>query len=102
MGAAAAVILRKQRDIVQVFRGAGAISPERARVPNDLGIDESLVFRGLVRRAVLRDAGNGRFYLDEPSWNALHSQRRRVMVVVLLAVVLALFSLYAVRVVTIK
>lgn len=83
MGAAAAVIMRKQRDIVQTFRASGAVSRERARVPDDLGVDENLVFKGLVRRAVLRDAGNGRYFLDEPSWNALHTLRQRMALVVL-------------------
>lgn len=88
MGAAAAVIMRKQRDIVQVFQGAGATTPDRARDPDALGIDQSLVFKGLVRRAILREAKPGQFYLDEPSWKAMHS-RRRIVVVVLLAVLLA-------------
>ena len=88
MGAAAAIIIRKQRDIVRVFQGAGVTTPDRARDPDTLGIDQSLVFKGLVRRAVLREAGPGRYYLDEPSWNAMGSRRRR-MLVVMLAVVLA-------------
>ncbi len=91
MGAAAAIIMRKQRDIVQTFRASGAVSRERAKVPDDLGVDESLVFKGLVRRAVLRSAGGGRYYLDEPSWNALRTLRQRMAVVVLffvLAVIL--------------
>jgi hypothetical protein len=84
MGTAAAIIMRKQRDIVQTFRASGAVSRERARVPGDLGVDENLVFKGLVRRAVLRDAGRGRYYLDEPSWNALHMIRRRMAAVAVL------------------
>lgn len=82
MGAAVAIIVRKQRDIVEVFQGARATSPEMARDPNDLGIDDSLIFRGLVRRAVLRDAGGGRYYVDELSWNAMTNNRRRVALVV--------------------
>ncbi len=87
MGAAAAIIMRKQRDIVQTFRASGAVTRERARVPDDLGVDESLVFKGLVRRAVLRDAGGGRYYLDEPSWNALRTLRQRMVVVIVFFVI---------------
>ena len=87
MGAAAAIIMRKQRDIVQTFRASGAVTRERARVPDDLGVDESLVFKGLVRRAELRDAGGGRYYLDEPSWNALRTLRQRMVVVIVFFVI---------------
>jgi hypothetical protein len=89
MGAAVIVIVRKQREIVEVFEGARATTPELARYPDELGIDESHIFRGLVRRAVLRPAGDGRYYLDEPSWVATNDRRRRVTLLVG-AVVLAL------------
>jgi hypothetical protein len=90
MGAAAVIILRKQRDIVEVYQGARAITPDSARTPDELGIDRSLIFKGLVRRAVLRETSNGRFYLDQPSWNALHSSRRRIGLVVAVAALAAL------------
>lgn len=88
MGAAVAIIVRKQRDIVEVFQGARATSLETARDPNDLGVEESMIFRGLVRRAVLRDAGGGRYYVDELSWNAMKSIRQRVALVVVAIVLL--------------
>ena len=53
------------------------------------GIDDGLVFRGLVERAILRDAGNGRYYLDEPSWVAHNTMRRRRAFIVLAVVILA-------------
>ena len=93
MGAAAVVILRKQRDIVEVFEGARATSPATARDPDELGIDRSVIFHGLVRRAVLREAGEGRYYVDQPSWQALHYQRRRMALVVFAAVLLGIVVL---------
>lgn len=99
MGAAVAVIHRKQRDIVEVFQGAQATAPERARVPDDLGIDRGAVFNGLVRRAVIREAGGGRYYVDELSWKAMHSMRHRKLAVVgviaLLAIAFFLFLSYS-------
>jgi hypothetical protein len=89
MGAAVAIIVRKQREIAEVFEGARATSPELARYPEELGIDDSHIFRGLVRRAVLRPVGDGRYFLDEPSWVAMNDRRRRVAAVALV-VVLAL------------
>lgn len=90
MGAAATVVVirRKQRDIVEVFQGARATSPDRARIPDELGVDQNLVFNGLVRRAVLREAGGGRYYVDEPSWVAMNTMRRRRAIGVLLVLVL--------------
>jgi hypothetical protein len=91
MGAAAAIILRRERDIVQVYRGAGATDVRTARAPDDIGVERRLPFHMLVRHAVLRDAGNGRYYLDEPSWQALRRMRHRVVGLMLLIVV-ALFA----------
>jgi len=94
--AAAAVIVRKEREIVNIFRGAGALSAERARDPEELGVKQHLAFARLVRRAVLREAGDGRFYLDEMSWNALRNTRRRVAIIMIVVaaavVVVALMS----------
>ena len=85
--AAAAVIVRKEREIVEAYRAARAVNPAAARDPSDVGVHQHLVFARLVRRAVLRDVGGGRYYLDEPSWEALRSIRRRI---VLVAIVIAI------------
>jgi hypothetical protein len=76
--AAVAVILLKEKHIVAAFRRAGAISPSTAAAPATIGIDERLAFQKLKRRAVLREATPGLYYLDEPSWEALRSMRRRM------------------------
>jgi hypothetical protein len=103
MGAAAAVIIiRRERDIVELYQRAGATTPAMARTPDDLGIGHHVAFNILVRRAVLRDVGDGRYYLDEPSWQAQRS-RRHVMAVVLLFVVLAVtVTLISVGVVSVR
>jgi hypothetical protein len=49
-------------------------------------------FRLLVRRAVLREVGNGRYYLDEPTWTALRSMRHRVVAVVLALLVIVFLA----------
>lgn len=90
MGAAAAVILRKEHDVVASFRGAGATTPDRARSPEELGLDRHLVFHRLVTRAVLREATAGRYYLDEPSWTALRTIRRRLIMVFLVVLFAAI------------
>lgn len=93
MGAAAAVIVRKQREIVDCYRAAHATAPTQARDPGELGVEHSMIFKGLVRRAVLRDVGGGRYYLDEPAWEAFGNSRRRL---VLMALILALLAVIVV------
>jgi hypothetical protein len=101
MGAVAAIIMRRQRETVRVFETARATTPDTARDPGELGVEEDVVFRGLVRRAVLRDAGNGRYYLDQLSWEALRSMRHRMaLVVIFIAVLLGVFTILASRAAT--
>jgi hypothetical protein len=84
MGAiAAAALLRKERHIVAAFAAAGATSPANGRTAQALGIHEGLALRKLQRRAVLREAGNGGLYLDEPAWDALQALRRRLALVLI-------------------
>jgi hypothetical protein len=101
MAAAAAIILRRERDIVNLYRSAGATDAGTARDPGDLDVDRGTPFRLLVKHAVLRDAGHGRFYLDEPSWQALHWMRRRlVLVMLLLLLVLIVGGAFGARAIT--
>jgi hypothetical protein len=97
MGAAAAVIIRRQRDIVETFQGARATDAQSARTPGDLGVEEDRIFRGLVNRAVIRPTPDGRFYLDEPSWHALGRTRRRVASIILVIVALAAIFIFMSR-----
>jgi hypothetical protein len=88
MGAAVAVLIAKERHIVSAFERAGAVTPERSRTPEEIGVDaRRLAWRRLRERAIVRDAGDGRFYLDIEVWEANRRLRRR-MAFVLLAVIL--------------
>jgi hypothetical protein len=83
MGAsvAAAVIIRKQRELVEHFMDAGAVSPETAKSSSELGVHERFAWIRLVERGVIREAPPGRYYLDEPTWIALGQRRRRLALV---------------------
>jgi hypothetical protein len=89
MGAAAAVILMRERRVVEAFERAGATSPDRAIPPNDVSVDESGIgWRRLRERAIVREATPGRFYLDVEVWQANRRMRHRIvfiMAVILLA-----------------
>jgi hypothetical protein len=91
MGAAAAVLLAKERHIVTAFERVGAVTPDRARTPDELGVDEQrLAWRRLRDRAILREAGDGKYYLDVEVWQANRRLRRRLAIVFLVIALLVL------------
>lgn len=96
MGAAAAIAImrRREREVVDDFRAAGAISPATAQSYNAIGLGESRAIGRLHDRAVIREATPGLWYLDEEVWTAVQRTRRRVAFT-MLAVVLLLFAGFA-------
>ena len=93
MGAAAiaAVVRRREREVVDEFRAAGGTSRETAQSYTVIGLGQSLGLRRLRERAVIREAAPGTYYLDEEVWTAVRRRRRRIATVFL--VILALFLL---------
>jgi len=96
MGAAAAVAImrRREREVVDDFRAAGALSPETAQSYSAIGLGESMAMRRLHDRAVIRESAPGLWYLDEEVWTAVRRTRRRVGLV-MVVVVLMLFAGFA-------
>ena len=87
-----AIILAKERRMVGQFRAAGATRPEQARTLEELGMSRGGILRRLRERAVIRQAGPDRYYLDEPSWEAIRRSRRRAIHVVGLIVLIVLIA----------
>jgi hypothetical protein len=88
MGTAAAIIIRKEKDLVAHLRRSGAVSAATAKPPGALGVDvDSRSFHRLRERAVIREATPGTWYLDEPTWNALWGIRRRVTLIALILII---------------
>ena len=83
------MLVAKERRIVDAFRRAGAVDPRAAVIPSTIGVAERFAFRKLRQHAVLREAGPGAFYLDEPSWEALRSMRRRLALMLMLLMLVA-------------
>jgi hypothetical protein len=94
MGAAAAIAImrRREREVVDDFRAAGAISPGTAQSYNALGLGESTALRRLHDRAVIRESAPGVWYLDEEVWTAVRRTRRRLATVMLVIVLLMLLG----------
>ena len=76
--AIAAVIRRKEREVVDDFRRGGATAPDAAKSLADLGLEESWPVRRLQRRSVIREPQPGMLYLDEEVWAAVRRTRQRV------------------------
>jgi hypothetical protein len=86
--AAAAIIIKREKDLVEHFRRAGATTPQTAQSPDALGVeDDNFIWRTLVKSAVIRAGTSGDYYLDEPSWEAMGRRRRRLAVIMVVAAV---------------
>lgn len=82
---AAAVILIRQRRIVDQFLDAGALSEHDAVPAASLGVRQSFAFRRLVRGGVLVEAPGGGYFVNMTAWQA-RRHRIRMTGLVLLAV----------------
>ena len=83
--------------MVNRLRTAGAVTPEQARTLEELGISRGVILRRLRERAVIRQASGDRFYLDEPSWEAVRRGRRRAIHVLGVIGLVVLFALLFAR-----
>jgi hypothetical protein len=86
--AVAALLRKREQEVIDDFRAAGATSPDRAQSYQAIGLGDSLAIKRLHNRAVIREASPGMYYLDEEVWAAVVRTRRRLM--------LTLLSLFAV------
>ena len=91
--AIAAIIRRKEREVVDDFRRAGATSPSSAKSLADVGLEDTWPVRRLQRRAVIREPEPGVMYLDEEVWQAVRRTRRRVALVLLAILALLAFGI---------
>jgi hypothetical protein len=93
MGAAVAVILMKERQIVGAFERAGATTASRGRTPSELDVEaEGIGWRRLRDRAIVRESspGTGLYYLDLEVWQATRRTRRRMLAVLLTVILVGL------------
>jgi hypothetical protein len=86
MGAAviAAAIRRREQEVIDDFRAAGATTPDRAQSYVAIGLGDSLALRRLRNRAVIREAAPGSYYLDEEVWAAVRRTRFRLVTTMML------------------
>ena len=93
--AVAIIIRRKENDLVQHMRDAGALSPDTAKSLSDLQLDaDDFALKRLHRRAVVREVHQGEYYLDEEVWRAVKNTRRRLAAMLVILIVLGLIFAY--------
>jgi len=89
----AAVIMVKERHIVEAMQRLAVTSPARALTVDqlaDLGVDDrGLAWRALKRRVIVREASPGKWYVDGEVWQAT---RRRRHILLFVLVITALTS----------
>ncbi|MFL5464460.1 MAG: hypothetical protein ACJ77T_13380 [Gemmatimonadaceae bacterium] len=90
--AIAAILARREREVVDAFRAAGATSPATAQPFTAIGLGESIAIKRLRNRAVIREAAPSIYYLDEEVWAAVRRTRRRLATVMLSVLALLLLG----------
>jgi hypothetical protein len=87
----AAFIIAKQNQYLRRFREAGAVSPDTALSLEQAGCRDSRMFRSLVRREVIRQTPEGKYYLDLKAAQAFR-QARHERALTALVIVLAMVA----------
>jgi hypothetical protein len=80
----AAAMRRREQEVIDDFRAAGATTPDRARSYVAIGLGDSLALRRLRNRAVIREAAPDTYYLDEEVWAAVRRTRLRLATTLML------------------
>ena len=91
--AVAAILRKREQEVIDDFRAAGATSPDRAQSYQAIGVGDSLAIKRLHNRAVIREAAPGMYYLDEEVWAAVVRTRRRLVVTILSVIALLALGL---------
>jgi hypothetical protein len=91
--AIAAILRRREQEVVDDFRAARATSPATAQSYNAIGLGDSLAIKRLRNRAVIREAAQGTYYLDEEVWAAVRRTRQRLATVMISVMVLVLLGI---------
>jgi hypothetical protein len=96
--AVAALLRRREQEVVDDFRAAGALSPSTAQSYVAIGLGDSLAIKRLRNRAVIREAAPGTYYLDEEVWTAVRRTRQRVGIVIISMLALVLLGILLVSI----
>ena len=80
-----------QKEIIEKLRQSGACSADMAKSVQDLDLEESVVFRKLIRRGIIVHAGSRTYFLDEQQWLRHRMNRVKWGMIALFVVLLMVF-----------
>jgi hypothetical protein len=92
--AVAAVILRRERELIDLFRDAGATTPATAKSLDDIGVMQAWPLSRLRRRAIVREAAPGKYYVDEEVWQAMRGMRQRIVLTLMAVIAITAFLVW--------
>lgn len=78
--------LARQKRIIRIFQHAGAVKSFKAIEPEDHGIVKNFIFNSLVRKGILLQVHDGRFYLNEAREREVAKRRREILGIVLMVI----------------
>ena len=93
----AARLARNRRKIFEAFRTSSATSPTNAKTLSEIGIKSSNLFRTQVRRKVIVQVENEKFYLDEAREREMDRLRHRIVASVISAMLIFLLIMLLYR-----
>lgn len=83
-------VVAKQNRYIRRLRKADAYSPDRAVSLADLRMRPGFVLRGLIKRGVVVEAGEGRYYLDRDRTEEFLERRRQIILWLAVIAVIAM------------
>jgi hypothetical protein len=90
-----AFIIAKQNQYLRRFQEAGAISAETAASLEQVGCRDSRMFQRIVRREVVRQVSQGKYYLDiEAAQEFRRARRERALTALVIIVIIAVVLIY--------
>lgn len=94
MASAEMAIAVKTRRYLNAFRHARAFSPESSISLHEHGLSRGMVFNRLLRKAIIKQAGAGRFYLDEMQIIRLKKRNNRTVIIGLIIFIIAVLLVF--------
>lgn len=92
------MVAAKFKKLINSFRNSGTTSSRTSKTPEELKIRPDRLFRRLLNRGVINEAGSGRYYLNEGNLDEYNQVRRiRVMIIFGALILLFLLSLFVLK-----
>ena len=93
-GEEAAIVFAIQKKIIRKFRDQCATDPRQAMTLESLNIRKRVAVKSLIKKKILVEAPNYRFYLDEEAAEELFKNRRWIFLIVIIFAIIGLLAAY--------